>query len=77
MPFNLKPFVAKGKSNRLGGWDFETSKLSEVPSQNQLAIGGVAHQLIYKARFMFLSEVGQLVLSHLNTPPQVQLGAHA
>jgi len=58
---------------------------NEVQSQNQLAMGGVAHKLIYMLKpFNFINvgqyplsfslnfiNVGQYSLSHFNTPPHM------
>jgi len=38
--------------------------LNEVPSQNQLAIGGVTHKLIYKLKPFNFINVGQYPLSY-------------
>ena len=44
---------------------------NNVPSQNQLAMGGVTHKLIYMLKPFDFINVGQYPLSYSNTPPHV------
>ena len=44
---------------------------NEVPSQNQLAIGGVAHKLYIHTQALEFYQCGTIPLSYSNTPPHV------
>jgi len=37
--------------------------LNEVPSQNQLALGGITHKLIYTLKLLYFINVGQISVS--------------
>jgi len=44
---------------------------NEIPSQNQLAMGGVTHKLIYMFKPFDFINVGQHPFSYSNTPPHM------